>query len=131
MRSLLGKLNWFRGFISNLAEKTYYLTNSLKISKNAIWKWTSQMEKEFNEIKNEIKEIKNLQIIDYNKRLVLRTDASNIGVGAVFMQENEDGELKAIEWASKKLTPTESRYTITEKEMLGVLFDIEKFSYEL
>lgn len=36
-----------------------------------------------------------------------------------------------VQWASKKLTPTERRYTISEKEMLGVMWGIEKFEYEL
>ncbi|ELQ76858.1 RNA-directed DNA polymerase, LTR Retrotransposon, partial [Trachipleistophora hominis] len=36
-----------------------------------------------------------------------------------------------VQWASKKLTPTEMRCRISEKEMLAVKWGIEKFSYEL
>ncbi|KAF9758256.1 Transposon Ty3-I Gag-Pol polyprotein [Nosema granulosis] len=36
-----------------------------------------------------------------------------------------------IQWSSKKLTPTERRYGITEKEMLAVVWAIEKFAYDL
>lgn len=36
-----------------------------------------------------------------------------------------------IQWASKKLTVTETRYTITEKEMYAVMWGMEKFAYEL
>lgn len=41
------------------------------------------------------------------------------------------GKLVPIQWASKKLTQTETRYTISEKETLAILFGVEKFSYEL
>lgn len=34
------------------------------------------------------------------------------------------------QWASKKLTPTERRYTISEKEMLTVFWKVKKFEYE-
>lgn len=49
----------------------------------------------------------------------------------MLLQEDEGGNFEPIEWASKKLTPTESRYGITEKEMLAVVWGIERFSYEL
>lgn len=62
---------------------------------------------------------------------MLKTDASNYGVGALLLQENLDGNLLPVQWASKKLTITESRYSISEKEMLAILFGIEKFAYEL
>lgn len=131
MRSLLGKINWFRNFIENLATKTYNLTNSLKIKNGNSWYWNEKMEKELDAIKVEIKNLNKLKMIDFDKPIVLRTDASNVGLGAVLMQEDIKGELRPIEWASKKLTATESRYGITEKEMLAVVFGIEKFSYEL
>jgi hypothetical protein len=39
--------------------------------------------------------------------------------------------MKIIEYSSKKLTQEESRYGITEKELLAVLFGLEIFAYEL
>ena len=36
-----------------------------------------------------------------------------------------------IQWASKKLTTTETKYGISEKEMLAIKWGMEKFSYEL
>lgn len=67
---------------------------------------------------------------DYKKELVLKTDASNVGLGAVLLQE-VNGIMRPIQWASKKLTPAESRHGISEKEMLGIYWGIKKFEYEL
>ncbi|KAF9750344.1 Retrovirus-related Pol polyprotein from transposon 17.6, partial [Nosema granulosis] len=55
----------------------------------------------------------------------------NSGLGAILLQENTDGKWVPIQWASKTLTPTERRYTISEKEMYAVLFGIKKFESDL
>lgn len=68
---------------------------------------------------------------NYAKKFTLKTDASNTGLGAVLLQENGEGKLVPIQWASKKLTVTETRYTITEKEVYAVMWGMEKFAYEL
>lgn len=66
------------------------------------------------------------------KTFILKTDASNTGVGAVLQQEDQrTGTLSPIQWASKKPTPTESRYGISEKEMLAIFWRIKRFEYEL
>ena len=41
-------------------------------------------------------------------------------MGAVLFQENEIDEWVPIQWASKKFTPTEQRYSISEKEIYVV-----------
>lgn len=89
------------------------------------------MYQEFIKLKKEIECLNILKIPDYEKEFILRTDASNIGLGAVLMQKDIDGKLKPIEWASKKLTETERRYGISEKKMLAVFCGIKKFEYEL
>lgn len=66
------------------------------------------MENEFYLIKEEIINVKYLNLTDYNKEIILRTDASNIGVGAVLYQKEGENIEKPIQWASKKLTPTEA-----------------------
>jgi hypothetical protein len=50
------------------------------------------------------------------------TDASDIGVGAVLLQDD-----KPVAYFSKKLNSAESRYTTTEKELLGVLYALKEW----
>ncbi|KAF9752816.1 Retrovirus-related Pol polyprotein from transposon 17.6 [Nosema granulosis] len=50
------------------------------------------------------------------------------------MQENEKGEWVPVQWSSKKFTPTEVRYGISEKEMYAVFFlgeGVKNFECEL
>jgi hypothetical protein len=130
LRRFLGMTGWFSNFIKDYARKTEKLSDGLK-GKGKNWKWTSEMIKEFEEIKKELRKLKKLLLADYDKPFMLRTDASNTGLGAVLLQEDENKEWKPIQWASKKLTPTERRYGITEKEMYAVVWGIKKFEYEL
>ncbi|KRH93669.1 krab-a domain-containing protein [Pseudoloma neurophilia] len=89
------------------------------------------MNNEFINLKQEISDMENLYLPDYKKPFVLRTDASNTGTGAVLYQVGKKGEERPIEWASKKLTATEARYDISEREMLAIYWALKKFEYEL
>lgn len=61
------------------------------------------MDIEFQNLKKEIIEMDTLFLPDNEKSFVLRTDASNIGLGAVLYQVGENGEHQPIHWASRNL----------------------------
>jgi hypothetical protein len=56
----------------------------------------------------------------------ISTDSSDIAIGGVLGQ-NEDHQSYAIYFVSKKLSPTELNYIVTEKEFLIVVHAINKF----
>ncbi|WUR04686.1 endonuclease [Vairimorpha necatrix] len=130
LRRFLGLTGWFRSFIKDYAKLTYHLTNALKGNGNN-FEWAEEMQKEFESLKECLRNLKSLKIADYSKEFLQRKDASNVGMGAVLLQRNGLNEWVPVQWASKKFTPTESRYAITEKEMYAVFWGIKKFEYEL
>ena len=65
-----------------------------------------------------------LQYFDGTQPVTIQVYASQKGLGAVLLQANGP-----VEFASKLLTATESRYSNIEREMLAVLFGLEKFHY--
>ncbi|CAG7824499.1 unnamed protein product, partial [Allacma fusca] len=77
-------------------------------------------------LKNSISATTHLKIPDLNKPFVISTDASNTGLGAVLLQEHED-QLYPCWFASRGLKPAETRYSVSEKECLAVIWAIEKF----
>jgi spore maturation protein CgeB len=91
--------------------------------------WQESQQKAFEELKKELLSKTCLYQPDFNEPFILTTDASNVGLGAVFRQM-KDGKDITIAYASRTLVDAEFNYSITEKEMLGVLWSME-FRYFL
>jgi len=67
----------------------------------------------------------------FTKPFVLHTDASGVGLGAVLEQEQDDGKLHPISYASRNLSKHESRYGITDLEALGVVWACKHYRASL
>ena len=67
-----------------------------------------------------------LKLPDHTKPFILRTDASNFGLGAALMQQHDEKPYP-VAYASKKLAPAETRYLTVEKECLGIVWGVTKF----
>jgi len=128
VRRFLGLAGWFRNFIKDFSVITSELAESVSRKE---WTWTEGMELEFQNLKLELRGMKKLLLPNYANTFLLRTDASSVGMGAVLMQQCSEEEWLPVQWASKKFTPTECRYGISEKEMYAVYWGILKFEYEL
>lgn len=88
LRRYLGMTGWFSSFIQDYASKTEKLSDGLR-GKGKNWTWTSDMEREFNAMKIELRGMKKLLLANYDKEFMLRTDASNTGLGAVLLQQDK------------------------------------------
>ena len=58
---------------------------------------------------------------------VLETDASTKGLEAVLAQQQSDGKVHPIAFASRYLTGAEKNYAITELETLGLVWAVKLF----
>ena len=119
LMSLLGTINFMATFIPNLTQRTHLMRGVLKRDVHFIW--TADMQKEFDDIKQVISNITELVHYDPNKEVVIETDASSKGLGAVLIQDG-----KPVRFLSKALTPAEMNYSNIERELLAVLFACER-----
>ena len=92
--------------------------------------WGDTREKAYQTIKILLTSDPILRLPDPEKTFVLRTDASDYGIGAVLMQEH-GGKLFPICYASKKLSDAELNYSAIEKECLAVVWGINRFHMHL
>ena len=67
-----------------------------------------------------------LIIPDINHEFVVRTDASDYGIGAVLLQERQ-GVLMPCRYASRMLLPSETSYSAIEREALAIVFAVSQF----
>ena len=58
---------------------------------------------------------------------ILETDASTEGLGAVLAQQQSDGKVHPIAYASRSLNPHERNYGITELKTLGLVWAVKTF----
>jgi len=130
LRSFLGLVSFYRKFVPNLATISAPLTDMLKKNCREPLVFSSEQIESFNSVKRSLTKDPVLRIPDLNSCFVLRTDASNVGVGAVLLQYF-DNEPFPISYASRKLSDTEKRYSVIERECLAIMFGISKFKQYL
>ncbi|GJV45626.1 reverse transcriptase domain-containing protein [Tanacetum coccineum] len=80
----------------------------------------------FETLKKKLTEAPILVVPDWNLPFELMCDASDYAIGAV-LRQRKTKHFQLIHYASKTMTEAQIHYTITEKEMLAVVYAFEKF----
>lgn len=121
LQRYLGACSWFRGFIFDFSQVAKPLTDCLR--KEVLWpiEWTQERLLAFNTLKERLITAPTLAVGDPSKPYTLYTDASGVALGAVLLQEKEEGGgLQPIAFESRKLKDEETRYTVGEQELLAI-----------
>ena len=124
LRSFLGLTGYYRQFIRGYADIASPLHSLLKKNSNFIWGPPQQQA--FETLKIKLTSSPVLIFPDYSKEFILVTDASNIGIGGILMQERY-GKPQPIAYASRLCTAAERNYSTTERETLAVIYCLEHF----
>ena len=126
LQRALGFLGYFRKFIKGYTDLTHRLYKIIADKENL----DKKAEEEINTLRLRILECDPLNLPNFEHPFVLECDASNVGLGVALIQEI-DKVIKPIGFAGRKLISAEINYTITEKELLSIIFGIKKFRFYL
>ncbi|CAF1519589.1 unnamed protein product, partial [Adineta steineri] len=129
VEAFIGKVNYYGKFISNFSDKCTPL-NRLRRA-NTPWVWSKECQNAFNNLVQEIANVTTLAHFDPQLPLILATDASSYGIGAVILHRYSDGSERPIAHASKTLTTAEKNYSQIEKEALSIIYGVKKFDQYL
>ena len=149
LQAWLGASNYLRRYIKEYAEitKSLYDAMDLKNVPKALRKrngalngnkvyieWTVEAANGFEKLKEILGSELVLELPDFDREMVITTDASDNGYGAVleqnFRTDNEtEDKFKPVEYYSKSYTPAQKNYSTTEKELLAVVMAVEKIHH--
>ena len=124
VRQFLGLTGYYRAYVKGygvIAAPLYDLTQADQKNLAFSKRWNDDAAVAFDALKEKLTEAPILGYPDMNLPFRLYTDASNIGLGFVLAQVGHDGTERVLHYGSKKLTDTETRYAVTEKECLAVV----------
>ncbi|GKF72769.1 reverse transcriptase domain-containing protein, partial [Tanacetum coccineum] len=124
VRSFLGHAGFYRRFIKDFSKISRPMTRLLE--KDTPFFFSNECIEAFQTLKKKLIEAPILIAPDWDLPFELMCDASNFAIGAVLGQRHEK-HIRPIHYASKIMTEEESHYTMTEKEMLAVVYTFENF----
>ena len=92
--------------------------------------WEEEQQKAFDEIKHRLQKPPVLHLLDRHEQFQLYSNTSKFATGSVLYQI-QNGQLKLIAYASKRMPEAVKNYSITELEMCGLAMNIATFSHLL
>ena len=121
VKRLLGMVNYLQKFAPNLSEATAPMRELLKEENQFLWDEEVQG-RSFRQVKQLIVESPVLKYFDPKAGTELQCDASDKGLGACLMQDGQP-----VGYASRAMTSAEINYAQIEKELLAIVFGLERF----
>ena len=128
VRQFLGHAGFYRRFIkdfSKIAKPLYKL-----LEKDAKFVWAKECQESFEELKSHLTTAPIIRAPNWKLPSEVMCDASDLAIGAVLGQR-EDGKPHVVYYASKTLNEAKRNYTTTEKELLAVVYALDKFQAHL
>ena len=120
VQRLLGLAQYLAKFLPHLSEITKPLRDLTQ--SNTLWVWEEAQQSAFTKLKEMVTRTPVLRCCNLQEEVTLQCDASQSGLGAALMQNGQP-----VAYASRALTPAETRYAQIEKELLAIVFACDRF----
>jgi hypothetical protein len=130
LRSILGFLSYYRHFIPGFSSLAAPMTQLLHLGQK--FEWGEAQHNAYTKLRNLMtKEGKVLRPVDPNRELILHTDWSNYGIGAVLGQLDDDGNEYMCACISRSLNKHERNYPSYKGELLALAWAVKMFRHHL
>ena len=122
LRSFLGSVNYYSRFIPHLQAMCASLHDLVKVEIK--WAWNATHDWLFIKLKHLLTSKDTLIHYSLELPVIVTTDTSDLGVGAVLSHKFPDGTEKPVGYAYRRLS---KQYAAIDKEALAIVFGIVKF----
>ena len=126
LKGFLGLVTFYTKFVRNFSAALLPLHRITQ--KNVKWEWGDTEKYAFKNVKELFEKHIVLAHPDPAKPYILRTDANNNTLGAALGQIDEEGDERLITCINSTLRPSELSYIVTEKELLAIVWSLQKLS---
>nr|GEZ19166.1 reverse transcriptase domain-containing protein [Tanacetum cinerariifolium]GEZ80766.1 reverse transcriptase domain-containing protein [Tanacetum cinerariifolium] len=124
IRSFLGHAGFYRPFIEDFSKIARSMTRLLE--KDTPFFFSRECIEAFQTLKKKLTEATILVAHDWDLPFELMCDASDFTIGAI-LGKQKTKHFQPIHYASTTMTDAQAHYTMTEKELLAVVYALEKF----
>ena len=124
VRQFLGHTGFYMRFIkdfSKIAKPLYEL-----LEKDAKFVWNESCQKSFEKLKSHLTTAPRVRAPNWHLPFEVMCDASDLAIRAVLGQ-SEDGKPYVVYYVSKTLNEAQRNCTTTEKELLAMVYALDKF----
>ncbi|KAA3678006.1 uncharacterized protein DEA37_0008956 [Paragonimus westermani] len=132
IRSFLGLASYYRRFVPRFSHIAKPLT--LLTEKGRVFEWSEDCQQSFDRLKDALCTAPILALPDTRadaKMFILDTDASDVAIGAVLSQLDNNDKEHVIAYGNRNLNRSERNYCTTRKEMLALVHFIKHFRHYL
>ena len=126
VKGFLGHTRYYRRYIYKYATIALPLTQLLKKSELPLV-WTPSCTKAFETLKQRLISAPILIPPNWENDFDVYVDVSNVAIGSILSQKDEDKHDHPIYFVNRQLNIAEKNYSITEREALGMIFSDHKF----
>ena len=120
VQRLLGLAQYLSKFLPHLSDVTKPLRELTQ--KDTEWDWGQAQQDALETLKKAVSSTPVLRYYNLKEEVTLQCDASQSGLGAALLQNGQP-----VAYASRALTPAETRYAQIEKELLAIVFACAHF----
>ena len=120
VQCILGLAQYLSKFLPHLSDITKPLRELTQ--KDTEWDWGQAQQDSLETLKKTVSSTPVLRYYNLKEEVTLQCDASQSGLGAALLQNGQP-----VAYASRALTPAETRYAQIEKELLAIVFACDHF----
>ena len=129
LQEFIGMINYYHRFVPHLASTMAPLYLVLQGKPKSL-EWGPPQDAAFAAAKKALASATYLQFPKPGASLILSTDASDVAIGAV-LEQVIHGRPQPLAFFSRKLSPTEARYSTFDRELLAVFSAVRHFRHFL